>query len=226
MLTPHVSRPCLGNVSQNQNQNPPSFPLLESKATAHDPGSLRPLCMCVSIFQTPSPTHTHSPSVWPRLVLVATRIYHRLYGEHLTLLHDALGLVLRVVGDVGCAVKEVADPVPAVRSNHAEAAGGWGRSWGVCVSGRGLGGPAYSVRTQAPRYRPARAQSICHGKDGDDSLCACMCMWHTVAHPCLVACLLMMSPTSLYRVPGLQAAMARWRHCRWGRTSRSQSTQT
>ena len=46
---------------------------------------------------------------------------HWLDGECVSRLHDADGLVLGVVGDVGRAVEEAVDAVPAVRPHHREA---------------------------------------------------------------------------------------------------------
>ena len=60
--------------------------------------------------------------------------HSRLDGEGLPLPHHPLGLVVRVVWDVGRAVEQVADAVPAVGLHHAEAAGG--SRWG----GTGRGG--------------------------------------------------------------------------------------
>ena len=48
---------------------------------------------------------------------------HWLDGECVSRLHDADGLVLGVVGDVGRAVEEAVDAVTAVRPNHGEALG-------------------------------------------------------------------------------------------------------
>ena len=46
---------------------------------------------------------------------------HGLDGECVSWLHDADCLVLGVVGDVGGAVEEAVDAVPAVRPHHGEA---------------------------------------------------------------------------------------------------------
>ena len=48
---------------------------------------------------------------------------HGLDGECVPGLHDADCLVLGVVGDVGGAVEEAVDAVPAVRTHHREALG-------------------------------------------------------------------------------------------------------
>ena len=47
-----------------------------------------------------------------------------------THLHQADRLVVCVVGDVGGAVEEVADPMPAVRLDHLEPGGGGGGGGG------------------------------------------------------------------------------------------------
>ena len=70
-------------------------------------------------------------------VLPRARVDHWLDGEAVSRLHDELGLVARIVRDVGRAVEALADAVTAVGLVHLEAVLGLGLGLGLGV---GLGG--------------------------------------------------------------------------------------
>lgn len=63
------------------------------------------------------------PSIGPCFVFVRPLVDHGLDGKDVSHLHDADGLVVGIVGDVGEAVEQLADAMAAVRLDHAESLG-------------------------------------------------------------------------------------------------------
>ena len=64
-------------------------------------------------------------------VLPGARVDHRLDGEAMSRLHDELGLIARVVWNVGRAVEALADAMAAVGLVHLEAVLGPGSGLGL-----------------------------------------------------------------------------------------------
>lgn len=55
-----------------------------------------------------------SPVIFPSDVLISALVDHRLDGEYVACLHESSGLVVPVVGHIGCAMEQLAYSVAGV----------------------------------------------------------------------------------------------------------------